>query len=373
MERRSRGRAGAWFASVTAHALLALALLALPGRPPPEPPPRVEGVELVWLDEVRAPPPGPAAQPEPSSAPAPSEHEAAEVVPPAPQSSPRSAAAKPQPSRDSQASTPPPVVPGPPAEGGIALSGLRGQASARSSGSGSVVPPTSLVRPPPPPQGSNPRRPTLGPVALLPDDEQPQSMEEAGFRKRKDGSYKFGGISSPLVAIVRPDGRVRFRDRLATASGTSARTNLLPAQKLAGEQQFRSLKTKILRQTAELRMQMARSWSKKQLRTQLAALSAQLKTTWKKPSWPLERRRKHLFLLWDECEEPAEDGPGSDDVQGTLDEARTAAGAKARAMIVRFIRDELPAGSDDAYPATELRALNGIRASRQRFAPYGAR
>lgn len=283
------------------------------------------------------------------------------------------AEAKSEPRGGSQAPSLPPQSPGTPGGGGLALSGLRGQGSGRSSGSGSGVPPASLVHPPTPPQGSNPSRPALGPVALLTGDDEPRSLEAAGFRKRKDGSYKFGGISSPFVAIVRPDGRVRFRDRLATVNGTSVRTNLLPAQKLAGEQQFRGLKTKILRQTAELRMQMARSWSKKQIRRQLAALSRQLKTTWERPSWTFERRRKQLFLLWDECEEPLGDPRGDGDVEDTLDEARTAAGAKARAMIVGFIRDELPAGSGDAYPASELRALNRIRTSRQRFAPYAAR
>ena len=175
------------------------------------------------------------------------------------------------------------------------------------------------------------------------------------------------------MVIIRPNGEVRFRDRLAVVSGIAVRPNLLPAQKLAGEEQFRGLKTKILRQTAELRMQMARSWSKKQIRAQLAALSRQLKSTWEKPSWTLERRRKQLFLLWDECDEPPEDEPGAGSVEDTLEHARSAAGSKARAMIVGFIRDELPAGSEEAYPAAELRALNGIRASRQRFAPYGAR
>lgn len=197
-------------------------------------------------------------------------------------------------------------------------------------------------------------------------------MKEAGFRKRKDGSYKMGSISSPFVVIVQPDGRVRFRDRLVTVTGTSIHPNLLPAQKLAGEEQFRGMKAKILRQTAELRMQLARSWSKKQIRTQLAALSTQLKTAWERPGWSGERRRKQLFDLWDECEETV-DEPDTAGVDETLDHARAAAGKKARAMIVRFIREELPADSDQAYPAAEVRALNGIRVSRQRFSPYASR
>lgn len=376
MERRSRGRAGAWLASLCAHALLGLALCGLPESPQPDPPPQVEveAVELVWLDEVPGPS-GSAREPDPSApsqTPEPAEPPAGDVAA-APQRPAAPTAPRKHPVRPSSPGVPPTSsVPKPSGEGGLSLSGLRGSSGVKDSGPASAVPSTALVRPPSAPKGRRPDSAVLGPVALSADTE-PRSLEEAGFRKRKDGSYKFGGISSPFVAVVRPDGRVRFRDRVVTVQGTSVHTNFVPAQKLAGEEQFRTLKTQILRQTADLRMQMARSWSKKQIRAQLAALSTQLKTAWERPSWSLERRRKTLFLLWDECEEPPGDEAGVRNVEDTLDQARTAAGAKARAMIVRFIREELPADSDEAYPAAELRALNGIRVSRQRFAPYAAR
>lgn len=372
MERRSRGRAGAWLASLGAHTLLGLALCGLPESPESDPKPQVEVVELVWLEEVpsplkTAPEPDPAV---PSHTPGPPAHDIdpAPQGPVAPPTAPRKRASRPA----SPGIPPTSSVPEASGEGGLSLSGLRGSSTAKSPGSATAVPSAALVRPPSPPQGRRPDRPALGPVVRSTDDE-PRSLEEAGFRKRKDGSYKFGGISSAFVAVVQPDGRVRFRDRVVTVHGTAVRTNFVPAQKLAGEAQFRTLKTQILRQTADLRMQMARSWSKKQLRAQLAALSTQLKTAWERPNWSLERRRKTLFLLWDECEEPSADDAGERNVADTLDQARAAAGAKARAMIVRFIREELPADSDQAYPPAELRALNGIRGSRQRFAPYATR
>jgi hypothetical protein len=43
----------------------------------------------------------------------------------------------------------------------------------------------------------------------------------------------------------------------------------------------------------------------------------------------------------------------------------------ARQLIESFIRQHLPAGSADAYPAVELAALNQRRTSTTRFAPYG--
>ena len=41
-------------------------------------------------------------------------------------------------------------------------------------------------------------------------------------------------------------------------------------------------------------------------------------------------------------------------------------------MIAGFIRAELAANTDRAYPAEELASLNARRQSRERFDPYGA-
>ena len=62
-------------------------------------------------------------------------------------------------------------------------------------------------------------------------------------------------------------------------------------------------------------------------------------------------RRRALFELWDEC-------------------ADDAAGARARAMVIGWIRAHLPAGSPDAYSPAELDALSPHRTSHQPFAPY---
>jgi len=45
-------------------------------------------------------------------------------------------------------------------------------------------------------------------------------------------------------------------------------------------------------------------------------------------------------------------------------------GAMARATILAIVREAFPAGSDRAYQASELLALNQRRSSRRRFAPY---
>ena len=170
--------------------------------------------------------------------------------------------------------------------------------------------------------------------------------------------------------IIGPDGRVRFRDRLAVVSGLAVKPNLLPAQKLAGEAQFRGEKTRILRETAALREALARGWVKRQMNRELARLDAKLARVWERPDWSVVRRRRQLFLLWDECEEPLEDEETAKGVDDVLDASRREIGAKARAAIVAFINDELPSDSDDAYPKAELASLNRDRHSRARFEPY---
>jgi hypothetical protein len=47
------------------------------------------------------------------------------------------------------------------------------------------------------------------------------------------------------------------------------------------------------------------------------------------------------------------------------------AAAAVRAIIVKFVRERLPAGSADAFTDEELEKLNRGRQSKERFDPYG--
>lgn len=67
-------------------------------------------------------------------------------------------------------------------------------------------------------------------------------------------------------------------------------------------------------------------------------------------------RRQAAFELWDECLEG--EGPAG------------AAGARARAMVIGWIRSHLPASSGDAYSVADLARLNAQRKSSSVFAPY---
>ncbi len=83
----------------------------------------------------------------------------------------------------------------------------------------------------------------------------------------------------------------------------------------------------------------------------LARLPKRLRAIWSDPSRSAHARRTAIFALWDDC--------ADDEV-----------GARARHIVERFIRTNLPSGSADAYTAEELRALNARRASPVPFTPY---
>jgi hypothetical protein len=72
---------------------------------------------------------------------------------------------------------------------------------------------------------------------------------------------------------------------------------------------------------------------------------------------PAQLRRAELFELWDEAEEPDDPELG-------------VAGAKARAVVDRFIRQNLPRGSRDGFSESELAAFNARRARGPHFTPY---
>lgn len=358
---RSVRRQQAAGVSLAVHLLVLAGLYSLADDTPlPSPPPALDPVEVVLLDV------SPPTSPPPATAPTPPDAEAVPDTTGAPPPTPAASdpPKRPNPRTSSGAGTATQPLPRPETQaGGLSLSGLRG--SSRAAPPGPSGPPPSPS--PGLPISPRPRPRPAGPEEPPPRrDTAPRSFEEAGFQRRKDGSYKKGKLSDPFVVIVEPDGHVRFRDRLAVASGIAIKPNIVTAQKLAGEEQFRTQKTRILRETAALRQALARRFARAQMNRELARLRTKLERVWEKADWTVKRRRRQLFLLWDECEEPGEDTPADD----TLDGSRRSVGVKARAAIVAFINDTLPSGSEHAYPPAELAALNRERTSRQRFAPY---
>lgn len=86
-------------------------------------------------------------------------------------------------------------------------------------------------------------------------------------------------------------------------------------------------------------------------RAQMGGLRRSLERAWFDDS-PASARRAALFAVWDECREEE-------------------VGLLARELIESFVRQHLPSGSVDAFPAAELAALNARRTSTLAFKPYG--
>jgi hypothetical protein len=130
--------------------------------------------------------------------------------------------------------------------------------------------------------------------------------------------------------------------------------------RLAGQDPYRAERMKMLDATRDQRVALAASDQATRRREALTRLPGTLRAIWGDASHSARERRRLIFSLWDECEEPRE---GAADASG--------AGARARMLILAFVREAAPAGSPLGYSAQELAELNAGRDSRQRFDPYG--
>ena len=123
-----------------------------------------------------------------------------------------------------------------------------------------------------------------------------------------------------------------------------------------GNDPYASAKLAQLDATRADRVQAGARYRRAELGHAGALVQRNLDTLWATVANPAERKRA-LFALWDECSDTGTDA----DVQ---------AGMLARAHIVAFIREHLPAGTANAFTAGELAALNRDKQSREVFAPY---
>lgn len=123
------------------------------------------------------------------------------------------------------------------------------------------------------------------------------------------------------------------------------------AMRMAGEDPYASAKSCFLAGTEELRDEMRLRHDRRRERRALDGLRAHLCEVWADTRVPAPERRSTLFQLWDEC-------------------AESDAGHSARAIIVAFIQESLPAGSIDGFGPDELRLLNARRTGTRIFSPY---
>ena len=128
------------------------------------------------------------------------------------------------------------------------------------------------------------------------------------------------------------------------------------AMRAHGEDPYASAKLAQLDATRGERMQAGARYRERELGNAGSLMAHNLDQLWATVP-DLAERKRQLFALWDECSE-------------TGTEADIAAGVRARARVIAFIRAHLPAGSAGAFTSAELAALNRDKQSHEQFAPY---
>lgn len=172
-------------------------------------------------------------------------------------------------------------------------------------------------------------------------------------RRQSDGSYTWSG--HVFTARIAPDGDVTFNDQPGISTdgfSASGRFDLEGAIMGAqGGDVHRAERDRFMRETEELRHRLEDQHRRATMTTGLRRLRGRLSGVWATETRSYESRRRRIFDIWDEM---AEDGDGE----------------AARRIVIRFIREVLPAGSENAYTSDELTRFNASRASAERFAPY---
>lgn len=184
------------------------------------------------------------------------------------------------------------------------------------------------------------------------------------LRHNADGSCHFEGDA--LDATIAPDGGVTFtpkgpRAEVRGGHDEPAERPLSPDEMVAPQTLEAHVEVRdravdaerswFLRETQELRDELADAARDRELARASARLQRELERIWCDEERSPRVRRRLLFERWDAM--------ADDEV-----------GAQGRAVVVEFIRANLPEQGGLAYSRDELLALNARRLQRQRFDPY---
>ncbi len=168
-----------------------------------------------------------------------------------------------------------------------------------------------------------------------------------------DGSYTYRGHA--FTATIRPNGDVVFSDRGAVeydlGSGTGSFDLGDMVMGAAGVDPYAAEREAFMEENEELIQRLTDEARVATRARSLGRLRSDLRMRWEDRTRSVERRRRDLFRLWDESSEDDDD-------------------RAARDAVIAFIRTNLPEGSEDAYPPSEIAALNARRTSTEAFAPY---
>lgn len=208
-----------------------------------------------------------------------------------------------------------------------------------------------------------------GPPLLRPPfrETRPGSVTMSDLHLTPDGGGGYRGTRPGYRFTIDVGGGIHFIDRppveLSPASmlgllGMMASFDLTDiVMRLHGDDPYGYDKARVVELTRPLRTAMTDAERVHRLQRAATDLPHQLAEVWARADLPPAARRALLFSLWDE----------------SLEETQSAAGqtaTAARATILDFVCHHLPAGTPDAYSATELTELNAHRRSIQAFAPY---
>lgn len=174
------------------------------------------------------------------------------------------------------------------------------------------------------------------------------------FRRQADGSHVYAGHLN--TARIDRCGEITFQDRPAAETEGFSLSGSWDLQSLTqqaqGQNPNRAEEDWILEHSEELRNQLGDVCRREELATGRRRLRGRLTSTWSRTERTPQSRRRHIFDIWDEMEEGE-------------------AGDEFRAIVIQFVRENLPAGSEDAYTPEELERLNARRDTQgERFDPY---
>lgn len=179
------------------------------------------------------------------------------------------------------------------------------------------------------------------------------SRTEPELHRQADGSYAYSGHR--FTARIRPDGSVEFDDTpnvQTNGFSASGSWDLNDALMGANGQDTNFYERQwFMRHTEELRARLEAEHRREQMGSALRRLPGRLARIWGTTSRSYAARRRRIFSIWDEM---AEDSTGE----------------RARRIVIGFIRETLPEGSENAYTEREIARLNASRESTEEFTPY---
>lgn len=190
---------------------------------------------------------------------------------------------------------------------------------------------------------------------------QPRKLE---LRRESDGTCHYSGTA--IDATILADGGVVFSDkaiepetrwgvdeppeRAVTPDDAVAAQRLELGVRVASRA-WDAERVWFLRQTEDIRRELGDAAHERELREAERTLRAQLERIWCDESLDKRARRRAIHAVWADTD--------SGDV-----------GERGRAVIVDYVRRNLPANSADAYTPSELTELAALTGPSRRFDPY---